>query len=202
MIYTFLYGIDAIFRINKSLIFHTSFYFCSFIISIIGWYLLKSNKSLGKRCLGFIFVPAFPLFNTLFCFGSYLKEFHTRNFIIFGGLYFIIFVASLLYIIIKTNNNDWNKNWKQTIFIVLSGIMILTHCCIELITNFENFLNPTFFIFSIILIIYYYLRILIIRIYNCDPIKSKKLNLTSNILFWVYIVLYDFACFGIAAASV
>ena len=39
--------------------------------------------------------------------------------------------------------------------------MIFTHSCIELITNFENYLNPVFFCFSIILIVFYYLKVLI-----------------------------------------
>ena len=39
--------------------------------------------------------------------------------------------------------------------------MIFTHSCIELITNFENYLNPVFFCFSIILIVFYYLKVVI-----------------------------------------
>ena len=131
-----------------------------------------------------------------------MSHFHIENFLKFGGLYFTIFVVSLVFILLKTKDNNLNKSGKQIFFIVLSGLMIFTHSCIELITNFENYLNPEFFCFSIILIVFYYLRVLIDRLYNGDVVKSKKLNIISNILFWVYIVIYDFTCFGMAAASV
>lgn len=202
MIYTFLYGIDAIFRINKHFVFHTTVYFFTFIISILGWIFLRKNKSLLKSCLGFIFLPAFPLFNTLYNFESDLHHFHIKNFIIFGCIFFIVFIASLTFIVLKTKNNNVNKSVTQFVFIVLSGLMIFSHSCIELIPNFENYLNAPFFYFSIILIIYYYLRILIIRLYNSNNVISQKLNTISNIIFWVYIVIYDFACFGMAAASI
>ena len=202
MIYTFLSGIDAIFIINKLFLFHTTAYFLTYVISIVGWIFLGKNKSLLKSCLGFIFLPVFPLFNTLYFFGSDMSHFHIENFLKFGGLYFTIFVVSLVFILLKTKDNNLNKSGKQIFFIVLSGLMIFTHSCIELITNFENYLNPEFFCFSIILIVFYYLRVLIDRLYNGDVVKSKKLNIISNILFLIYIVIYDFTCFGMAAASV
>ena len=202
MIYTFLYGIDVIFRINKLFLFHTTAYFLTYVISIVGWIFLRKNKSLLKSCLGFIFLPVFPLFNTLYSFGSDMRYFHIENFLKFGGLYFLIFVVSLVFILLKTKDNNLNKSGKQIFFIVLSGLMIFTHSCIELITNFENYLNPVVFCFSIILIVFYYLKVLIVRFYNGDVVKSKKLNIISNILFWVYILIYDFAFFGMAAASV
>ena len=68
MIYTSLYGIDVIFRINKLFLFHTTAYFLTYVISIVGWIFLRKNKSLLKSCLGFIFLPVFPLFNTLYSF--------------------------------------------------------------------------------------------------------------------------------------
>lgn len=202
MIYTSLYGIDVIFRINKLFLFHTTAYFLTYVISIVGWIFLRKNKSLLKSCLGFIFLPVFPLFNTLYSFGSDMSYFHIENFLKFGGLYFSIFAVSLVFILLKTKENNLNKSRKQFFFILLSGLMIFTHSCIELITNFENYLNPKFFYFSIILIVFYYLKVLIVRFYNGDVVKSKKLNIISNILFWVYILIYDFAFFGMAAASV
>jgi len=36
MIYTFLYGIDVIFRIHKLFLFHTIAYFLTYVISIVG----------------------------------------------------------------------------------------------------------------------------------------------------------------------
>ena len=131
-----------------------------------------------------------------------MSYFHIENFLKFGGLYFLIFVVSLVFILLKTKDNNLNKSGKQIFFIVLSGLMIFTHSCIELITNFENYLNPVVFCFSIILIVFYYLKVLIVRFYNGDVVKSKQLNIISNILFWVYILIYDFAFFGMAAASV
>ena len=44
MIYTFLSGIDAIFRINKLFLFHTTAYFLTYVISIVGWIFLRKNK--------------------------------------------------------------------------------------------------------------------------------------------------------------
>ena len=35
-----------------------------------------------------------------------------------------------------------------------------------------------------------------------EMLKDKKLNIISNILFWVYILIYDFTFLGMAAASV
>lgn len=202
MVYTFLYGIDAIFRINKSFAFHTAAYFITFIISIIGWFLLNGNKSIFKNCLGFIFIPAFSLFNTLCSFGSYLNEFHKRYFLIFGSIYFTVFAASLVFIWIKARNKKNNKIGTQIIFIVISGLMFFTGNCILLIANFEQFFFPEIFCISLLPIVFYYLKILIIMIYNEDIIKLKKLNSISNILFWFYLVVYDLACFTMAASSV
>ncbi|MBO7613524.1 MAG: hypothetical protein J6S81_06905 [Treponema sp.] len=95
MIYTFLFGIDAVFRISKFLLFHTVGYFLTYLLSILGWIFLRKNKSLLKTCLGFVFLPAFPLFNTLFSFGSELSRFHVENFLKFGGIYFIVLFVSL-----------------------------------------------------------------------------------------------------------
>ena len=120
MIYTFLCGIDAIFRINKSFLFHTIVFFLTFVISILGWIFLRKNKSLLKTCLGFIFLPAFPLFNTLYFYGMDLRRFHIEYFLIYGGVYFIVFVVSLAFILLKTKN----KSAMQFVFIALSGLMI------------------------------------------------------------------------------
>ncbi len=200
MIYTFLYGIDAIFRINKNFWFHTTAYFLSCIITIIGWNFLRNSKTLAKSCLGFIFIPAFPLFNTLYSFGPYLEKFHINFFLIFGGLYFTVLAGSLVFIAAKTKGNCAKKKGIQMLFIILSGIMIFLHCCIETISIFENF-AVGLTIFSILLVAYYYLKVIIIRI-NKDDKKSRKLNSISNVMFWIYIFLYDFACFGMAAGSV
>ncbi len=198
MIYTFLYGIDAIFRINKSFLFHTIAFFLTFVISIFGWIFLRKNKSLLKTCLGFIFLPAFPLFNTLYFYGVDLRRFHIENFLIFGGVYFIVLVVTLVFILLRTKN----KSAMQFVFIALSGLMIFSHSCIELITNFERILNWEFFFLSIMLIAYYYLTVVRISFYYDNIEKSKKLSSISNIIFWIYIILYDFICFALAASSV
>lgn len=198
MIYTFLYGIDAIFRINKSFLFHTIAFFLTFVISIFGWIFLRKNKSLLKTCLGFIFLPAFPLFNTLYFYGMDLRRFHIEHFLIYGGVYFIVFVVSLAFILLKTKN----KSAMQFVFIALSGLMIFSHSCIELITNFERILNWEFFFLSIMLIAFYYLTVVRISFYYDNIEKSKKLSSISNIIFWIYIILYDFICFALAASSV
>lgn len=198
MIYTFLYGIDAIFRINKSFLFHTIVFFLTFVISIFGWIFLRKNKSLLKTCLGFIFLPAFPLFNTLYFYGMDLRRFHIEYFLIYGGVYFIVFVVSLAFILLKTKN----KSAMQFVFIALSGLMIFSHSCIELITNFERILNWEFFFLSIMLIAFYYLTVVRISFYYDNIEKSKKLSSISNIIFWIYIILYDFICFALAASSV
>lgn len=198
MIYTFLYGIDAIFRINKSFLFHTIVFFLTFVISIFGWIFLRKNKSLLKTCLGFIFLPAFPLFNTLYFYGMDLRRFHIEHFLIYGGVYFIVFVVSLAFILLKTKN----KSAMQFVFIALSGLMIFSHSCIELITNFERILNWEFFFLSIMLIAFYYLTVVRISFYYDNIEKSKKLSSISNIIFWIYIILYDFICFALAASSV
>ena len=198
MIYTFLYGIDAIFRINKSFLFHTIVFFLTFVISILGWIFLRKNKSLLKTCLGFIFLPAFPLFNTLYFYGMDLRRFHIEYFLIYGGVYFIVFVVSLAFILLKTKN----KSAMQFVFIALSGLMIFSHSCIELITNFERILNWEFFFLSIMLIAFYYLTVVRISFYYDNIEKSKKLSSISNIIFWIYIILYDFICFALAASSV
>lgn len=198
MIYTFLCGIDAIFRINKSFLFHTIVFFLTFVISILGWIFLRKNKSLLKTCLGFIFLPAFPLFNTLYFYGMDLRRFHIEYFLIYGGVYFIVFVVSLAFILLKTKN----KSAMQFVFIALSGLMIFSHSCIELITNFERILNWEFFFLSIMLIAFYYLTVVRISFYYDNIEKSKKLSSISNIIFWIYIILYDFICFALAASSV
>ena len=103
---------------------------------------------------------------------------------------------------IKTKKNYLNKSLTQSIAMIISGLMIFTHSYIELVKNFVYLPDYAFFIYSIILIVFYYLRVLIVRFYNSDVVKAKKLNLISNFLFWIYIFLYDFSCFGMAAASV
>ena len=90
----------------------------------------------------------------------------------------------------------------QFVFIALSGLMIFSHSCIELITNFERILNWEFFFLSIMLIAYYYLTVVRISFYYDNIEKSKKLSSISNIIFWIYIILYDFICFALAASSV
>ena len=158
----------------------------------------RVNKSLLKTCLGFIFLPAFPLFNTLYFYGMDLRRFHIEYFLIYGGVYFIVFVVSLAFILLKTKN----KSAMQFVFIALSGLMIFSHSCIELITNFERILNWEFFFLSIMLIAYYYLTVVRISFYYDNIEKSKKLSSISNIIFWIYIILYDFICFALAASSV
>jgi len=113
MIYTFLYGIDVIFRIHKLFLFHTTAYFLTYVISIVDLIFLRKNKSLLKTCLGFIFLPVFPLFNTLYYFGSDMSHFHIENFLKFSSLYFSIFVVSLVFILLKTKDNNLNKSGKQ-----------------------------------------------------------------------------------------
>ncbi len=201
MIFTFFYGIDAIFRINKSIAFDTITYFMTFIISIVGWFLLKGNKSVVKNCLGFIFIPAFSLFNTLYPFGSYLRKFHKKYFLIFGSIYFIIFVASLVSMWIKAKKRKNSKIGIQFVFIVISGLMFFISNCILLIASFEQ-LFFGIFCFSLLLIVFYYLKSLSVMIYNEDIIKFGKLNKISNALFWIYLIVYDLACFTMAASSV
>lgn len=206
MIYTFLFGIDAVFRISKFLLFHTVGYFLTYLLSILGWIFLRKNKSLLKTCLGFVFLPAFPLFNTLFSFGAELSRFHVENFLKFGGIYFIVLFVSLALLLLVTKNKKINNGRMQFVFIALSGLMIFTHSCIELITNFENYKNWEFFYLSILLIVFYYLTVIKTRIFY-DEIKKSKvwnfiINFITSILFWVYIILYDFICFAFAAGSV
>lgn len=202
MIYTFLIGIDAVFRISKFLLFHTVGYFLTYLLSILGWIFLRKNKSLLKTCLGFVFLPALPLFNTLYWFGSELRRFHIENFLKFGGIYFVVLLVSLTVILLMTKNKKLNKGGIQFVFIVLSGLMISIHSCIEFITNFENFRNWEFFYLSIILIVFYYLTVVKVRFYYDNVKKSKVLNLVLGILFWSYMILYDFTCFALAAGSV
>jgi hypothetical protein len=202
MIYTFLFGIDAIFRINTTLWIDTTLYFLTFVISILGWFLLKKNTSVINNCLGFIFVPSFSLFVTINSYGSFLNYFHKENFLIFGGLYLFVLVGSMIFITIKTKDNCRRNSVIQMVFIILSGLMIFTHSCIELISNFENFVGTGFVYLSILIIAYFYLKVLIVRINKDGNFKFERLNLISNILFWIHIVLIDFACFGMAAASV
>lgn len=202
MIYTFLFGIDAVFRINKVFLFHTAAYFFAYIISVLGWIFLRKNKSLLKTCLGFVFLPVLPLFNTLYSFGSELCRFHIENFLKFGGIYFAVLLVSLAVILLMTKNKKLDKGGIQFVFIVLSGLMISIHSCIELIPNFENFGNWEFFYLSIILIVFYYLTVVKVRVYYDNVKKSKVLNLVLGILFWSYMILYDFTCFALAAGSV
>ena len=164
--------------------------------------MLNGNKSVVKNCLGFIFVPAFSLFTTLYPFGSYLREFHKKNFLIFGGIYFIIFTASLVSIWIKAKQRKNNKIGIQFVFIIISGLMFFISNCILLTANFEQFFFPEIFCFSLLLIVFYYLRILSVMIYNEDIIKFGKLNKISNAIFWIYMIVYDLACFTMAASSV
>jgi hypothetical protein len=206
MIYTFLFGIDAVFRISKFLLFHKFGYFLTYLLTILGWIFLRKNKSLLKTCLGFVFLPALPLFNTLYSFGSELRRFHIENFFKFGGIYFAVLLVSLTVILLMTKNKKLNKGGIQFVFIVLSGLMISIHSCIELITNFENYKNWEFFYLSILLIVFYYLTFIKTRIFY-DEIKKSKvwnfiINFITSILFWVYIILYDFICFAFAAGSV
>ena len=202
MIYTLLFGIDSIFRINTNFWIETTFYFLTFVISIIGWFFLKKNTSVIKNCLGFIFVPSFSLFVTINSYGSFLRDFRKENFLIFGCLYLFVLIGSIIFIGIKTKGNCGRKSGIQMIFIILSGLVIFTHSCIELISNFENFFGTGFVYPSILIIIYFYLKVLIVRINNDGNYKLERLNLISNILFWIHIVLIDFACFAMAASSV
>ena len=202
MIYTFLFGIWATFNITKSFLFETTAYFFTFIISILGWSFLGKNKSLLKSYLGFIFLPAFPLFNTLYSFASYYRRVHIEKFIKFGCIYLTVLVISLVIIIFISRKKDFNKDGIQFIFIVLSGLMISIHSCIELITNFENIKNWEFFYLSIILIIVYYLLVIKIRFCFGNIKKSNVLYLISSILFWIYIIFYDFISFAHAAGGV
>lgn len=199
MIYTFLYGIDSIFRISESFLLETILYFLSFIVSIIGWKFINKNKSLLTSCLGFIFVPVFPLFMTLLDFLSCMNELHIKYFIIFGAIYIFILAGSLIFIGITTKRSG-KKNIKQIFFIILSGIMFFFNNYIEVIFVFENI--GSFAVLSVFPIVYYYLRVIIVWINNADAEKSKTLYSISNVIFWSYMCIYDLLNFALAAGSV
>ena len=202
MIYTFLFGIDSIFRINSSFACFTALYFFTCVASIAGLILLRKNKSLLKNCLGFILVPAFPLNITLLNFGSELGRFSLRNYLICGSLCLFILLAGLIFIVIKTKNDCTERNRKSFFFIVLSGLMFFTSICIELISIFENFYNGGLIFFSLLFVVYYFLKVLVVRNNSNGVEKFSKINIIANVLFWVYIVMYDFSCFAMAAGSV
>lgn len=202
MIYTFLYGIDSIFRINSSFAYFTAFYFFTCLASIAGLILLRKNKSLLKNCMGFILVPAFPLNVTLWNFESELGRFSLRNYLICGSLCLFILASGLIFIVIKTKNDCAESNRKSFFFIVLSGLMFFAYICVELISIFENFYNGGLIFFSLLPIVYYFLKVLVVRSNSNGVEKFSKTNITANVLFWVYIIIYDLSCFAMSAGSV
>lgn len=200
MIFTFLYGIDSIFRINNSLVFFNIAYFLSWVISLVGWILVKDGKSLKKNSLGFVFFPMFPFAITLLCYGAELHEFDVQRMLILGGIYLLILICSLICIEIKKKKAGCKKNGLIMFPIAISGLMLFTHSCIDLISIFENFLN-VFVWLSILEIVFFYLKVFLAS-FDFEEEKHKRINLISNIIFWIYFSIYDLASFTMAASSV